>query len=123
MRTMISQAQTNLNSVPVPPLAGNTATSTERVHLSGNVHTGTFSIVEFSARPGMESAAPASDMDDRFFCLLEGEWEVRVGMDKFRVKAGGSFHAPRGVSCEYRVLSPLGRAVVLVTRSNDPAIS
>lgn len=98
-------------------------TADHRVHLSGEVHTGTFSIVEFSAVPGAEPPATSSESEDRFFCLLEGEWEVRVGEDQFRVKAGGSFHAPRGVEYDYRILSPLGRAVVLVTRPNDPSRS
>ncbi|MDZ7640096.1 MAG: cupin domain-containing protein [Bryobacterales bacterium] len=106
-----------------PAIPADLGSAGQRVHLSGEVHTGSFSIVEFSATPGAEPAATASDSEDRFFCLLEGEWEVRIGDDHFRVKAGGSFHAPRGVSYDYRVLSPLGRAVVLVTRPNDAELS
>ncbi|MCC7341433.1 MAG: cupin domain-containing protein [Bryobacterales bacterium] len=79
------------------------------------MHTGTFSIVEFSATPEAEPET-FCETEDRFFCLLEGEWEVRVGEDQFQVKAGGSFHAPPGVSYDYRVISPFGRAVVLLTR-------
>ena len=88
----------------------------QRVHLSGEMHTGTFSIVEFSATPETKPEEPFSEINDRFFCLLEGEWDVRIGDDHFRVKAGGSFHAPPGVSYDYSVVSSLGRAVVLLTR-------
>lgn len=88
----------------------------QRIHLSGEMHTGTFSIIEFSATSETKPDEAFSEMDDRFFCLLEGEWDVRIGEDHFRVKSGGSFHAPAGVSCEYNVISPLGRAVVLLTR-------
>lgn len=91
----------------------------QRVHLSGEVHTGTFSIVEFSATPEVEPRNFCA-AEDHFFCLLEGEWEVRVGDDQFQVKAGASFHAPPGVAYDYRVISPFGRAVVLLTRPSGP---
>ena len=93
----------------------NTETSTARVHLTGATPSNTFSIVEFSSEPGKEPPVTTSVNEDRFFCLLEGEWDVRVGTENFRVKAGGSFFAPRGVAYEYRILSPSGRAVVLIT--------
>lgn len=89
----------------------------QRVHLSGEMQTGSFSIVEFSATPDAKPDV-FCETEDRFFCLLEGEWEVRIGEDQFQVKAGGSFHAPPGVSYDYRVISPFGRAVVLLTRPN-----
>lgn len=89
--------------------------SAARVHLTGSTPANAFSIVEFSSAPGNEPPAAAYPTEDRFFCLLEGEWDVRVGSEKFRVKAGGSFFAPRGVNHEYRILSPVGRAVVLIT--------
>lgn len=114
-------SNTNLQTVQ-PEDASRTARlglTEPRVHLTGEVHTGTFSIVEFSAVPGAEPVSASNDAEDRFFCLLEGEWDVRVGDDRFRVKAGGSFHAPPGVSYDYRILSPLGRAVVLVTRPHE----
>lgn len=81
------------------------------------MQTGSFSIVEFSATPDAKPDV-FCETEDRFFCLLEGEWEVRIGEDQFQVKAGGSFHAPPGVSYDYRVISPFGRAVVLLTRPN-----
>lgn len=86
-----------------------------RVHLSGATPSNAFSIVEFSSSPGNEPPAAVHQSEDRFFCLLEGEWDVSVGDERFRVKAGGSFFAPRGVTHEYRILSPVGRAVVLIT--------
>ncbi|MCW5963884.1 MAG: cupin domain-containing protein [Bryobacterales bacterium] len=89
--------------------------SSARVHLSGSTPANAFSIVEFSSMPGNEPPTSVHASEDRFFCLLEGEWDVRVGDERFRVKAGGSFFAPRGVAHEYRILSPLGRAVVLIT--------
>jgi len=90
-------------------------TSSARVHLSGSTPSNAFSIVEFSSFPGNEPPPTLHPSEDRFFCLLEGEWEVRVGDERFRVKAGGSFFAPRGVSHEYKILTPVGRAVVLIT--------
>lgn len=96
-----------------PSLAMETASA--RVHLSGSTPANAFSIVEFCSAPGKEPPAAAHASEDRFFCLLEGEWDVRVGEERFRVKAGGSFFAPRGVDHEYRILSPVGRAVVLIT--------
>ena len=92
--------------------------SRQRVHLSGEVHTGAFSIVEFSATPEVEPEN-FCETEDRFFCLLEGEWEVRVGEDQFQAKAGASFHAPPGTAYEYRVISPFGRAVVLLTHPSS----
>ncbi len=92
-----------------------TDSSSARVHLSGSTPANAFSIVEFSSVPGKEPPPSVYATEDRFFCLLEGEWDVRVGDERFRVKAGGSFFAPRGVHHEYRILSPIGRAVVLIT--------
>ncbi|MCC6264518.1 MAG: cupin domain-containing protein [Bryobacterales bacterium] len=98
-------------------MPANLGSNGQRVHLSGEMHTGTFSIVEFSATPEVKPEA-FCETEDRFFCLLEGEWEVRVGEDQYQVKAGGSFHAPPGVSYDCRVISPFGRAVVLLTHSS-----
>ncbi len=92
-----------------------TDSSSARVHLSGSTPANAFSIVEFSSMPGKEPPPSVHPGEDRFFCLLEGEWDVRVGEERFRVKAGGSFFAPRGIDHEYRILSPTGRAVVLIT--------
>lgn len=82
--------------------------------------TGAFSIVEFSATPDIPAHDNFSQTEDRFFCLLEGEWMVRIGEDEFQATAGSSFHAPPGVPHSCRVLTPFGRAVVLVTRLNPP---
>lgn len=86
-----------------------------RVHLSGSAANTAFSIVEFTSSPGNEPPRMTHEQEDRFFCLLEGEWDVSVGSESFRVKAGGSFFAPHGVAHGYRILSPIGRAVVLIT--------
>jgi quercetin dioxygenase-like cupin family protein len=92
-----------------------TESSTAKVHLTGSSPANTFSIVEFASKPGNEPAVIKSASEDRFFCLLEGEWDVQVGDENFRVKAGSSFYAPRGLPYSYRILTPSARAIVLIT--------
>lgn len=91
------------------------------VHLTGEMDTGAFSVIEFSATSQTPPHEGFSHTEERFFCLLEGEWEVRVGEDRFRARAGGSFHALAGVPYSYRVVTPFGRAVVLVTEAASRA--
>lgn len=114
-RSMSNPAPIDNAYVPRPQDRGSAALGSARVHLSGVTSTNAFSIVEFSSTPGHEPPTTTYHTEDRFFCLLEGEWDVRVGGEQFRVKAGGSFFAPRGVEHQYRILSPVGRAVVLIT--------
>lgn len=112
---MITPAQLRTFSVTSSIRQGITPLGAAKVHLSGVTSTTAFSIVEFSSIPGNEPPTTTYHSEDRLFCLLEGEWDVRVGREQFRVKAGGSFFAPRGVEYHYRILSPVGRAVVLIT--------
>lgn len=57
--------------------------------------------------------------EDEVFCVREGELRLRVGAEDLRVGAGESALTPKGVPHTYRVESPEGARLLVVTTHGD----
>jgi mannose-6-phosphate isomerase-like protein (cupin superfamily) len=75
----------------------------------------------------LESLAPYGDSpplhvhaeEDEIFYVIEGELRVRAGDDEVRLGAGEAILAPQGVPHTYRVESPEGARLLVITRRGD----
>jgi quercetin dioxygenase-like cupin family protein len=72
-----------------------------------------------SFEPGQEHAAHAHAGQDKFYLILEGSAEVRVGSDEATLSAGDAAMAPAGVVHSVRNPGP-NRVIILVVLAPPP---
>jgi len=76
---------------------------------------GAFCLVEATAAPGTEPPTHVHSREDEFFYVLEGEFDVYVGMEGFKVKKGECIFLPRLKPHAFVIRSPRLRLLTLFT--------
>ena len=76
---------------------------------------GAFSLFEATLVPGTEPPPHVHSREDELFYVLEGEFDVYVGKDEFKVKAGECVFMPRFRPHAFVIRSPRLRLLALFT--------
>jgi mannose-6-phosphate isomerase-like protein (cupin superfamily) len=76
---------------------------------------GAFLLVEAISAPGTEPPPQVHTREDELFYVLEGEFDVYVGKDAFKVKAGECVFMPRSKPHGFVISSPRLRLLALFT--------
>ena len=76
---------------------------------------GAFFLMEATAVPGTEPPPHVHTHEDELFYALEGEFEVYVGKENFKVETGESVFCPKLKPHAFAIRSPRGRVLILVT--------
>jgi len=76
---------------------------------------GAFFLMQATAAPGTEPPPHVHTREDELFYALEGEFDMYVGKEAFKVEAGESIFCPRLTPHAFAFRSPRGRALILVT--------
>ena len=76
---------------------------------------GAFFLVEVTVAPGNEPPPHVHSYEDELFYVLEGEFDVYVGQEAFKVRAGECVFLPRFVPHAFVVRSPRLQLLTLFT--------
>jgi len=76
---------------------------------------GAFFLMEATAVPGTEPPPHVHTREDELFYALEGEFDVYVGKEAFKVETGESVFCPKLKPHAFAIRSPRGRVLILVT--------
>jgi quercetin dioxygenase-like cupin family protein len=76
---------------------------------------GAFFLMQATAAPGTEPPPHVHTREDELFYALEGEFDMYVGKEAFKVETGESVFCPRLKPHGFAVRSSRGRALILVT--------
>ena len=76
---------------------------------------GAFFLMEATAAPGTEPPPHVHTREDEFFYLLEGDVDVYVGKEAFKVETGEAVFCPKLKPHAFAVRSPRARVLILVT--------
>jgi len=76
---------------------------------------GAFCLVEATAAPGTEPPPHVHSREDEFFYVLEGEFNMYVGKEAYKVKTGECIFLPRLKPHAFVICSPQLRVLTLFT--------
>jgi quercetin dioxygenase-like cupin family protein len=76
---------------------------------------GAFFLMEATARPGTEPPPHVHTREDELFYALEGEFDVYVGKEAFKVKTGEAVFCRKLKPHAFAIRAPRGRVLILVT--------
>jgi len=76
---------------------------------------GAFFLMEATAAPGTEPPPHVHTREDELFYALEGQFDVYVGKEAFKVETGEAVFCPKLKPHGFAVRSPRGRVLILVT--------
>jgi quercetin dioxygenase-like cupin family protein len=76
---------------------------------------GAFCLVEATLVPGNEPPPHVHSREDELFYVLEGEFDVYVGADAFKVETGACIFLPKGTPHAFVIRSPRLRLLTLFT--------
>jgi len=76
---------------------------------------GAFFLMEAVAAPGTEPPPHVHTREDELFYALEGEFDMYVGKEGFKVETGESVFCPKLMPHGFAVRSPRGRVLILVS--------
>lgn len=77
-------------------------TDTVTLKLRGEDTGGAFSLIEVLSPPGSEAPPHVHSREDETFCVIEGEFEFRVGEQVIRAEAGSYLFGPRGIAHSFK---------------------
>jgi quercetin dioxygenase-like cupin family protein len=87
-----------------------------RILLSGEDTGGQFTMIQGSMPSGGDGGLHVHAYEDESMTMLEGEMEVTIGSETFRLTPGQSYFAPRGTPHRLRNLGPdLARSLLIIT--------
>ena len=84
------------------------------VKISGKDTAGQLAVFEYIGKEKTGPALHVHHHQDEIFSIIEGEYLFQVGEERFKVKAGDTVFAPRGLPHTFIQLSDLGKLVYSV---------
>ena len=90
-----------------------------QVRISGDHNSDNISVLEHHAYHGDSPPLHIHHTEDEVFVVLEGEFRFVIGLSEYRLSAGETILAPKGIPHAYRVESPQGGKWLTITTGHD----
>lgn len=90
-----------------------------KIKISGDNNADEISVLEHKAYQGDSPPLHIHHTEDEIFVVLEGEFRFVIGANEFRLKAGETILAPKGIPHQYRVESKDGGKWLTITTGHD----
>jgi mannose-6-phosphate isomerase-like protein (cupin superfamily) len=96
------------------PRGGSRRTGRIAVKVSGKDNGGAFAVLEVPTPPDSGPSLHTHHIENEWFYVLEGEYDIKVGDQIYHLEPGGSAYGPRLIPHTWHCVSPaMGRLLVV----------